>query len=56
MFKKGDVVKLKAVVPSGPIQAMRMSEEGEVYCMLQWVDADGVTQTRWFLQSDLVLA
>jgi uncharacterized protein YodC (DUF2158 family) len=56
MFKKGDVVKLKAVVPNGAIQAMRMSEEGDVYCLLQWVDADGKSQTRWFLQSDLILA
>ena len=56
MFKKGDVVKLKAVVPSGPIQAMRMSEDGDVYCLLEWTDVGGATQSRWFLQSELTSA
>ena len=54
MFKKGDVVKLKTVVPSGPILAMRMTEEGDVQCLVGWKDADGVEQQRWFDQSQLV--
>ena len=53
MFKKGDVVKVVAVVPQGPIQAMRMDEEGNVYCMLEWADENGVTQQRWFKAEEL---
>lgn len=52
MFKKGDVVKLKAVVPQGPIIAMRMTEEGVVQCLVEWNDGQQ-TQQRWFDQDDL---
>lgn len=53
MFKKGDVVKVVAIVPQGPIQAMRMDEEGNVYCMLEWADESGVMQQRWFKAEEL---
>lgn len=53
-FKKGQVVSLNTVVPSGPVQALRMDEDGNVYYLLQWVDADGVQQERWFEESTLV--
>ena len=54
MFKKGDVVKLKAVVPTGPILSMRMTEDGDVECLVGWTDVDGVQQERWFAQTQLV--
>lgn len=47
-FKKGDVVKLKTVVPQGPVQALRMLEDGTVQCLIGWTDADGNEQERWF--------
>jgi len=53
-FKKGDVVKLNAVVPEGPVLALRMNEDGEIFCLLEWVDAEGETQQRWFPQEQLV--
>ena len=53
-FKKGDEVKLNVVVPSGAIQAYRMDDDGVVYCLLQWVDANGITQERWFKEDDLI--
>lgn len=52
-FKKGDQVKVKAVVPQGPVQAMRMDEDGNVFCLLEWTDADGVMQQRWFAEDQL---
>ena len=52
-FKKGDVVKLKAVIPTGPIVSMRMDEDGNIQCLVEWVDADGATQQRWFSQDQL---
>lgn len=55
-FKKGDLVRLKTVVPQGPVQKMRMDEEtGEVAYLLQWTDADGHTQERWFSEGELEL-
>jgi uncharacterized protein YodC (DUF2158 family) len=56
MFKKGEVVKLKAVIPQGEVQALRMLEDGTVQCLLNWVDADGVEQNRWFNEDELVAA
>jgi hypothetical protein len=56
MFKKGDVVKLQAVIPQGPIVAFRMSEEGEISCLVEWVDAEGFAQQRWFPQEQLTAA
>lgn len=52
-FKKGEVVKLKAVVPQGPIVALRMSEDGIVSYLVEWVDSDGVKQSRWFAEDEL---
>jgi uncharacterized protein YodC (DUF2158 family) len=52
-FKKGDVVKVKAVVPQGPVLALRMDEDGTVYCLIEWVDADGKPQQRWFAEEVL---
>jgi uncharacterized protein YodC (DUF2158 family) len=47
-FKKGDVVRLKTVTPQGPVQALRMLEDGTVQCLVAWTDADGNAQERWF--------
>lgn len=53
MFKKGDVVRLNVVVPQGPVAALRMNEDGVVSYLIQWTDADGVAQERWFEESQL---
>lgn len=53
-FKKGDVVKLNAVVPEGPVQALRMDEDGNFFYMIEWTDADGNTQQRWFGEDELI--
>jgi uncharacterized protein YodC (DUF2158 family) len=53
MFKKGDVVRLKTVVPQGPVTALRMDEDGVVSYLVQWTDAEGVVQERWFEEAQL---
>lgn len=52
-FKKGDVVAINAIVPSGAVQSIRMDEEGTVQYLFSWVDKDGNTQTRWFDEEHL---
>lgn len=52
-FKKGDVVKVVAVVPQGPVQALRMDDDGIVYCLIEWTDIDGASHERWFAEDDL---
>lgn len=53
-FKKGDVVELDMVVPKGPVLALRMEEDGTVYCLIEWTDKDGHLQQRWFAEDDLL--
>lgn len=55
-FKKGDAVKVNAVLPQGPVEALRMTEDGEFYYMISWTGADGNELTRWFKEEDLVAA
>ena len=53
-FQKGDVVRVNAVVPQGPVQGFRMDEEtGDVYCLIEWTGLNGVAQQRWFKEDDL---
>lgn len=55
-FKKGDTVKLVAVVPEGPVTALRMDEDGNFFYLVEWTDADGNNQGRWFEEDQLVAA
>jgi len=52
-FKKGEVVKLSAVVPQGPVIALRMDEDGVVQYLVEWEDATGVAHQRWFDEDQL---
>jgi uncharacterized protein YodC (DUF2158 family) len=55
-FKKGDEVKVNAAVPQGPVQALRMDEDGVVSYFIEWTDVNGVTQQRWFTEDQLIAA
>lgn len=54
MFKKGELVKVKAVVPSGPVEKLRMDEDGNVQYLIEWADENGAMQQRWFDEDQLV--
>jgi uncharacterized protein YodC (DUF2158 family) len=53
-FKKGDVVTVNQVLPKGPVQSLHMSSDGEFFYEIEWVDAEGATQKRWFAENDLI--
>lgn len=53
-FVVGEVVKLIAVIPEGPVQAIRMEPDGTFYYLIEWVDVDGNLQSRWFEEDQLV--
>lgn len=55
-FAKGQQVQLNAVVPQGPVVALRMDENGTFFYLVQWTDAAGTTQERWFEESQLSAA
>ena len=52
-FSKNQTVRVKTVVPQGAVEALRMDEDGVVYCRITWTDTNGNAQTRWFNESEL---
>lgn len=52
-FTKGQSVKLSAVVPQGPVIALRMDENGTFFYLVEWTDESGTKQQRWFEESQL---
>ena len=52
-FTKGQQLKLNVVVPQGPVVALRMSEDGMFFYLIEWTDSNGATQQRWFQESEL---
>lgn len=55
-FVKDQQVKVKAVIPQGPVQKLRMDEDGIIWYLISWKDVNGVTQERWFREDDLTEA
>lgn len=53
-FTKGQTVQYNGVMPVGPVLAFRMEEDGTIFCLVEWLDADGNTQQRWFPESELI--
>jgi hypothetical protein len=53
MFTKGQTVKIKTVVPEGPVEALRMDENGTFFYLVKWTDVDGASHERWFAEADL---
>jgi hypothetical protein len=53
-FQKGQEVRAIGVVPQGPVKSFRMDEDGVVYCLIQWKDANGIVHERWFAEDGLV--
>jgi hypothetical protein len=52
-YTKNQNVRVKAVVPEGPVAALRMNEDGEFFYLVQWTDANGKSQRRWFREEEL---
>ena len=55
-FKKGDAVKLNVATPQGPVEALRMDEDGNVQYLMSWTDAEGQAHSRWFDEEQLAAA
>lgn len=55
-FAKGQEVKASGVIPQGPVKALRMDEDGNFFYLIEWIDADGTSQERWFAEEALVEA
>lgn len=55
-FIKNQTVRVKSVIPEGPVAALRMNEDGEFFYLIVWTDANGVEQSRWFKEEELEAA
>ena len=55
-FQKGETVRLDKTVPQVPVVKLRMDEEGNFFYLVEWIDADGTTKSRWFAENELVAA
>ena len=53
-FKKGERVRVNAVVPEGPVVALRMTEDGVIFYLVEWTDVEGTVQQRWFTEDQLI--
>lgn len=54
-FAKGQNVQVRSVIPAGPVQKLRMDEDGNFFYLVQWADAEGVATERWFSEDELEL-
>ena len=52
-FAKNQNVRVKAVIPEGPVTALRMNEDGQFFYLVQWTDVNGNVQSRWFKEEEL---
>lgn len=52
-FVKDQQVKAIAVVPQGPVQKLRMDDDGVIWYLISWKDVNGVAQERWFRENEL---
>lgn len=56
-FQKGQTVTLKTpAVPTGPVIGFKMDGDGNVTYLVEWTDASGDVQQRWFTEAELVAA
>ncbi len=52
-FVKNQNVRVKVAIPEGPVAALRMTEDGEFFYLIQWTDAEGSAHQRWFKEEEL---
>lgn len=54
-FRRGDEVTLaiNVVVPTGPVKDVKMDDDGEIIYLVEWTDASGEVQSRWFQEAQL---
>lgn len=53
-FQKGQTVTLKnPAVPTGPVVGFKVDNDGNVAYLIEWTDAEGNSQQRWFAEDSL---
>jgi hypothetical protein len=52
-MKAGDTARLVAPVIQGTVKERRFTPNDQLEYLLEWADADGNTQTAWFVEGTL---
>lgn len=52
-FKVGEQVTLITVVPQGPVKHLAVNQDGDIQYLVEWTDAEGAVQERWFKEEEL---
>ena len=52
-FRPGSQVKLNVTPPQGEVQQLAVSQDGDIQYLVEFVDAVGETQQRWFTEAEL---
>lgn len=52
-FKPGAQVKLNVAQPQGEVMQLTVSQDGDIQYLVQYTDAAGEVQQRWFNEAEL---
>lgn len=53
-FKIGNRVRLNVTPPQGEVVQLAVDQEGNIQYLVEFVDAEGKSQQRWFKEDELV--
>ena len=53
-FKIGNQVRLNSVPPQGSVVQLSVDQEGNIQYLVEFADAQGQMQQRWFKEDELV--
>jgi hypothetical protein len=54
-FQIGNIVRLNVAPPQGAVTKIQFNDAGEIEYLIEWTDAEGESQIRWFKESELTL-
>jgi hypothetical protein len=55
-YRKGDMVKAVAIIPTGPVESIRMLDDGTVVYLVTYTNVNGEEQQRWFDEDQITAA
>lgn len=53
LYQKDQRVTIKVFSPTGRVVGFKVTDAGQVLYLIEWVDAEGESQQRWFPESEL---
>jgi hypothetical protein len=54
LFQKDQNVTIKVFSPTGRVKGFKVDDDGQVLYLVEWVDAQGEMQQRWFPEGEII--